>query len=299
MPINPPAPERTQHVLAQLEQYASLQIGQLAAARRLLRQHPSLPLDSFGISSSITPEPGRPQHSLILRLGAHDTAGITAWARALDTEPLIDGARHRLNTALDDIGIWASATVPETEYDMDQAAFTPTADDVTDTIGGLLVTDSGDDGDLLIIGHPPVRDVLAATSAYYRETCGLRLRAFDGHVLADNIHRDWGEFVAYLTRAEWRFNSVTEDAPSAVPVTWMYARDSHSQDIGAPAPCPACRRPGRGLDYHPQTGQRIHLCPSPLCGHQWPVDTFGASPNLTRKNDAVPPLADTTNGANT
>ncbi|MCX4579846.1 hypothetical protein OHB41_43100 [Streptomyces sp. NBC_01571] len=107
MPMNPPAPERTQQLLAQLERYASLQTGQLAAARRLLREHPSLPLSGFGISSSVFPKPGRPLHSLILHIGAHDTDGVTAWARALGTEPLIDGARDRLDTVLDGTGIWA------------------------------------------------------------------------------------------------------------------------------------------------------------------------------------------------
>ncbi|MCX4581057.1 hypothetical protein OHB41_49795 [Streptomyces sp. NBC_01571] len=285
MPISPPAPERAPRLLTHLQQFTSLQTGQLDAARRLLRQHPSLPLDSFGISSSIYPEPGRPQHNLILRLGAHDTAGITAWARALGTEPRIDGARHRLNTVLDGIGIWASATVPETDYDMDQAVFVPTADDVTETIRGLLVTDYGDDGYLLITGHPPLRDVLAVTSAYYRETCGVRLRAFDGRALADNISRSWGQFVAYPTREEWQLRSVPEDTPGALPVTWMYARDGHTQDIGAPVHCPTCGRPSRGLDYDSETGDRVHLCPAPVCRHRWHVDHCPTSPGLAPDAD--------------
>lgn len=279
MPISPPAPERAPQLLAHLQRFPSLQTGQLEAARRLLRQHPGLPLDSFGISSSIYPEPGRPQHSLILRLGAHDTAGITAWAHALGTEPLIDGARHRLTTVLDGIGIWASATVPETDYDMDRAVFVPTADDVTETMRGLLVTDYGDDGDLLVTGHPPVRDVLAVTSAYYRETCGVRLRAFGSCALADNISRSWGQFVAYPTREEWQLRSVPDDTSGALPVTWMYASDGRRQDIGAPVHCPVCERPSRGLDYDSQTGQRVHVCPAPVCRHRWPTNA-APSPRL-------------------
>ncbi|MFD3932625.1 hypothetical protein [Streptomyces sp. NPDC058614] len=272
MPITPPAPERAQQLLAQLERYGSRENGQLAVGRRLLRDHPGLPLTGFAISNSVCPEPGRPLHSLILRVGEHDTDAITAWARALGTEPVIDGARYQLDTALDGIGIWASATISEATYAMDQAVFAPTVDDVSFTHRGLLVTEFGEDGDLLIVGHPPVRDVLAVTSFYYRHTCGQRLRAFDGHVLADSITRRWGRFAAYPTRTEWQFRSVPMDTPGALPVTWMYAQEGDTQDLGNPAHCPACGRSSRGLDSDRVTGQRVHVCPSPACQHQWPVD---------------------------
>jgi hypothetical protein len=214
------------------------------------------------------PEPGRLLHSLILRVGDHDTDGITAWARALGTEPVIDGARYRLDTAVDGIGIWASATLPEDVYDMEQAVFIPSGDDVSFTHRGLLVTEFGEDGDLLFIGHPPVREVLATTSAYYRDTCGQRLRPFDGHALA--ITRGWCRFVAYPTRTEWQIRSASEDTPGALPVTWMCAQDGHTQDLGFDRG-PDCGRPSRGLDYHSETGQRVHVCPSPDCRHQWPI----------------------------
>ncbi|MDQ1051917.1 hypothetical protein [Streptomyces sp. V4I2] len=272
MPLSPPAPERIQLLLAQLERYGSRENGQLAVGRRLLQEHPDLPLTGFAISSSMCPEPGRPLHSLILRVGEHDTDGITAWARALGTEPVIDGARYRLDTILDGIGIWGSATIPEDAYDMDQAVFVPSGDDVSFTHRGLLATEFGEDGDLLFSGHPPVREVLAATSVYYRHTCGQRLRPLDGHALADSITRGWCRFVAYPTRTDWRIRRASEDTPGALPVTWMYAQDGHTQDIGDPVRCPACARPSRGLDYHSETGQRVHVCPSPACRHQWPVD---------------------------
>ncbi|MFD8655027.1 hypothetical protein [Streptomyces mirabilis] len=271
MPLSPPAPERALQLLAQLERYGSRENGQLAVGRRLLQDHPDLPLTGFAISRSICPEPGRPLHSLILRVGEHDTDGITAWARALGTEPAIDGARYRLDTAVDGIGIWAAATLLEDAYDMEQAVFIPSGDDVSFTHRDLLVTEFGEDGDLLFIGHPPVREVLATTSAYYRDTCGQRLRPFDGHVLADSITRGWGRFVAYPTRTEWQIRSVSQDTPGALPVTWMYAQDGHTQDLGFDR-CPACGRPSRGLDYRPETGRRVHVCPSPVCRHQWPVD---------------------------
>ncbi|MCX4579845.1 hypothetical protein OHB41_43095 [Streptomyces sp. NBC_01571] len=102
--------------------------------------------------------------------------------------------------------------------------------------------------------------------------CGSRLRPFDGRVLADNITRDWGQFVAYPTRKEWRLRSVPKDTPGALPLTWMYASDAHTQGIGNPVRCPACRHPSRGLDYARKTGQRVHLCPAPVCGHRWTVD---------------------------
>lgn len=92
MPVNPPAPERAQRIPAQLEQYGSRDNGQLAVGRQLLEDHPGLPLVGFVIASSIRPAPGHPLHSLILCVGEHDTNGITAWARALGTEPVIDGA---------------------------------------------------------------------------------------------------------------------------------------------------------------------------------------------------------------
>ncbi|MER5200488.1 hypothetical protein ACWD3J_44255 [Streptomyces sp. NPDC002755] len=278
MPISSPAPERAQHLLAQLERFGSRENGQLAVGRRLLADHPELPLTGFAISHSMCPEPGRPRHSLILRVGEHDTAGITAWAHALGTEPVIDGARYRLDTALDGIGIWGSATIPEDAYDMDQAVFIPSGDDVSFTHRGLLVTEFGEDGDLLFLGHPPAREVLATTSAYYRHTCGQRLRPFDGHILADSITRGWCRFVAYPTRADWRIRTVPPDTPGALPVTWMYAQDGYTQDLDFDR-CPACGRPSRGLDYHPETGERVHGCPSPICRHQWPVvDTPSSAP---------------------
>lgn len=136
---------------------------------------------------------------------------------------------------------------------MDAAVFVPTVDDVSFTLRGLLVTELGEDGDLLFIGHPPAREVLAVTSAYYRHTCGQRLRAYGDHVLADSVTSGWGRFVAYPTREDWRFRSVPQDTPGALPVTWMYAQDGHTQDLSDPVHCPACRRPSRGLDYHPTT----------------------------------------------
>lgn len=270
--ISPPTPHHGQ-LLAQLEGYGSHERGQLAVARQLLTEYPDLPLHGFAISSRIWPEPDRPQHSLILRVGEHDTAGITAWAQALGTEPVIDGARYQLDAALDSIGIQAVATVPETTYDMNRAVFSPSGSDVSFIHQGLLMTELGEDGCLLVGGHPPVRNVLAATSAYYRHTCGQRLRAYSGSVLTDSITRDWVRFVAYPTRTEWQIRSASENTPGALPVTWMQAQDGDTQDLGPVDHCPTCGRPSRGLDYHPATGQHVHACPSPVCRHQWPALT--------------------------
>ena len=106
---------------------------------------------------------------------------------------------------------------------------------------------------------------------YYRDTCGQRLRPFDGHDLADSITYGWGRFVAYPTRTDWRFRSASQDTPGALPVTWMYAQEGDTQDLSDPVHCPACGRSSRGLDYDHVTGQRVHVCPSPACRHQWPV----------------------------
>ena len=287
MTISPPAAERGQRLLDQLERFTTRSDGQVAVGRRLIADHPDLPLFGFAISHSIKSEPGKPDHSLTLQVGEHDTDAITAWAKALGTEPVIDGACHILTTAMDGIGIWATATVPENEYDMEGAAFTPTNEDVSCTYRGLLVTCLGEDGDLLLVGHPPLRDVLAATSAYYRETCGQRLRPFDGHDLADSVTRRWGRFVAYPTRAAWQVRSVPEDTPGAVPVTWMYAQDGHTQDLSTPvARCPNCQRPSRGLDYDPVAGQHNHVCPSPTCRHRWPL-TESPTPTPTSVKEPV------------
>ncbi|MFI6658082.1 hypothetical protein ACIBL8_21465 [Streptomyces sp. NPDC050523] len=272
MPISPPSAERTQHLSEQLERFTTRDDGQVALGRRLIADHPGLPLCGFAISHSIEPEPGTPEHSLILQVGEHDTDAITAWANALGAQPVVDGARHTLTATLDGIGIWATATVAEDDYDMDQAVFTPTSDDVTCSYRGLLVTEIGEDGDLLLVGHPPVRDVLAVTSAYYRDTCGQRLRPFDGYDLTDSINRRWGRFVAYPTRTEWQVRFVPSDTPGAIPVTWMHAHDGHTQDLASVVErCPNCRRPSRGLAYDPLEGHRVRVCPSPACRHRWPL----------------------------
>jgi hypothetical protein len=285
MTISPPATEHGQRLLEQLERLTTRDDRQVAVGRRLIADHPELPLFGFAISHSIEPEPGKPEHSLILQVGEHDTDAITAWAKALGTEPVINGARHTLTTAIDGIGIWATATVGEDAYDMDQAVFTPTSDDVTSTSRGLLVTELGEDGDLLLVGHPPVREVLAVTSAYYRDTCGQRLRPLDGYDLADSIDRRWARFVAYPNRTEWQIRSVSEGTPGAVPVTWMHAQDGDTQDLASHVErCPNCRRPSRGLDYHPVDGHRVRVCPSPACRHRWPLT--GDSPNPSVKEHA-------------
>jgi hypothetical protein len=285
MPISPSVPERAQRLLAQLERYGSLESGQLAVGRRLLTDHPDLPLHGFAIACNMRPEPGHPAQSLILRVGEHDTAGITAWARALGTEPVIDCARYRLDTVLDGIGIWGSATIPEAAYDMDQAVFIPSDDDVSFIRRGLLVTELEEDGDLLVIGHPPAREVLAATSAYYRHICGQRLRPFDGHSLVDSVSRGWCQFVAYPTRTDWQIRYASQDTPGALPVTWVYAQDGHTQDLGSLGRCPVCACYSRGLDYDRESGQRVHVCPSPACRHQWPIiDGLGATIPTPRKD---------------
>lgn len=283
MTISPPAAEHGQRLLEQLERFTTRDDGQVAVGRRLLADHPDLPLFGFAISHSIEPEPGKPEHSLILRVGEYNTDAITAWASALGTELVIDGARHTLTTAIDGIGIWATAIVHDDDYDIDGAVFTPTDDDVSCIYRGLLVTCIGEDGALLIVGHPPARDVLAATSAYYRDTCGQRLRPFQGNDLADSIKRSWGRFIAYPTRSEWQLQPCWESTPGAMPVTWMYAEDGDTQDLGDVEHCPTCGRPSRGLAYDAVNGQRVHVCPSPTCRHQWPV-TDSPSPTSTKEH---------------
>ncbi|KOG43702.1 hypothetical protein AQJ84_09240 [Streptomyces resistomycificus] len=125
-----------------------------------------------------------------------------------------------------------------------------------------------------------------------RHTCGQSLRPFDGRDLADSITRDCCRFVAYPTRTDWRIRRASEDTPGALLVTWMYAQDSHTQDIADPVHNPACGRPSRGLDYDPQTCHRVHLCPSPACRHQWPADDFPTpSDHAATEHDQRPALA--------
>src|SRR5262245_47994293 len=141
MTISPPAAEHGQRLLEQLERFTTRNDGQVAVGRRLLADHPDLPLFGFAISHSIEPEPGKTEHSPILHVGEHNTDAITAWATALDTEPVIDGARHTLTTTIDGIGIWATATAPDDAYDIEQAVFTPTDDDITCSYRGLMMTE--------------------------------------------------------------------------------------------------------------------------------------------------------------
>ncbi|MFJ2007933.1 hypothetical protein [Streptomyces chartreusis] len=278
MPISPATAHHRQRLIEQLERFTTRDDSQVAVGRRLLDDHPDLPLHGFGIAHSMEPELGEPHHLLIVLVGEHNTHAITAWGSALGTEPVIDGARHTLTTVLDGIGIWATATIPEDDYDMNQAVFTPTIDDVSGTYRGLLVTWIGEDGDLLIVGHPPARDVLSAASYYYRNACGQRLRPYNGRDLADSIDRRWGRFVAYPTRTEWQLRDAAEDTPGAVPVTWMHAQEGDTQDLSSVvARCPSCQRPSRSLDYDPVEGHRVHMCPSPACRHRWPLSDSPAS----------------------
>ncbi|WUW27014.1 hypothetical protein OG521_39780 (plasmid) [Streptomyces sp. NBC_01463] len=266
--ISTPIPERVQ-LLAQLEENGSPEsVAMSDVARHLLTEHPCLPLHGLATSITMRPGPDEARRSLILHVGEHDTAGITAWAHALDTEPVIDGAVYRLDTAINGIGIWASATVPAPDYPMDDAVFTPSSSDIPVIHRGLQVTELGEDGVVLVIGHPPVRDVLAASSAYYRDTCGQRLHPLDGHALA----RSRAQFVAYPTRTEWQVRTASPDTPGALPVTWMHTQGRDTQDLGHLDHCPVCRRPSRGLDVHRDTGQPVHGCPSPAC--QQPVARY-------------------------
>ncbi|MFF2520385.1 hypothetical protein [Streptomyces sp. NPDC058086] len=208
MPLSPPAPERAQQLLAQLERYGSHENGKLAVGRRLLQDHPDLPLTGLAISRSTCPEPGRPLHSLILRVGEHDTDGITAWARALGTEPVIDGARCRH---------------PGRHERLLPRHLRPAS--------------------------APVRWPRPRRQHHAR--LGPVRRLSHLHRMADSQ----------------RFGG----SPGTLPVIWMYAQDGHTQDFGSLDRCPACERPSRGLDYHPETRQRVHACPFPACRHQWPV----------------------------
>ncbi|WP_316779659.1 hypothetical protein [Streptomyces sasae] len=282
MTISPSTTEHGKRLLERLERFATRNDGQVAVARRLLADHPDLPLFGFMVSHSIEPEPGKPAHSLILQVGQYNTDAIAAWASALGTEPAIDGARHTLTAAINGIGIHATAVVYDALYDIEKAVFTPTADDVTCTYRGLLVTSLGDDGRLLIVGHPPARDVLIAASAFYRDTCGQRLRPFNGNDLADSIARTWGRFIAYPNRSEWQLQGCWETTPGAMPVTWVYTDEADTQDLADIAGhCPKCGRTSRGLGHHPVDWTRVYLCPSSACGHRWPV------PDLPTTKDTV------------
>ncbi|WP_143669661.1 MULTISPECIES: hypothetical protein [unclassified Streptomyces] len=59
MPLSPPAPARAQQLLAQLERYGSRENGQLAVGRRLLQDHPDLPVTGFDLPQHL-PRAGPP-----------------------------------------------------------------------------------------------------------------------------------------------------------------------------------------------------------------------------------------------
>ncbi|MFC7261516.1 hypothetical protein [Streptomyces lutosisoli] len=200
----------------------------------------------------------------------------------------VDGALHILNTAVDGIGVWVATTLAPEAFDMTQAVFTPTDQDVSFTHRGTRVISAGESGEwLIVLGHPPVREVLVAASAYYREVCGQRLRALNSdHPAPTPLLREWSRFIAYPTRSEWHSQPAQEGDAGAVPVTWLDTQAWATDDLGPVEHCPRCGRPSRSTDFAllQESWQRVHLCPHPECRHRWPATTASSAPSAKERD---------------
>jgi len=109
--------------------------------------------------------------------------------------------------------------------------FTLTADDFEETYYGIPVCCSGDEGDLIVLGHPGKRRVLAACNRYAREVIGWENLGDDRTLTAADFLNDiterWG--VPRPPTADERhydgFNWVIEHSdpgePGAIPYTFV------------------------------------------------------------------------------
>lgn len=111
--------------------------------------------------------------------------------------------------------------------------FTLTADDFEKTYYGVPVCSSGEDGDMLALGHHDARRVLAACNRYARKVIGFDNLADDRRALADewlgSITEHWG-VPRKATEDEmdnegfsWCLDRATADTPGAIAYTWLAA----------------------------------------------------------------------------
>ncbi|CAM5678476.1 hypothetical protein [Streptomyces mordarskii] len=261
--------------------------GVAELAEHLMAAHPELPCADLHMSWAIRPAPGQPTHSLNVVLTDGDTAAVATWATTLDAKMTVDGARHTLNTTINGVGLRASAVVPEDQYPMDAAAFTPTEADFGLTLHGVPLIELGDEGGLLMaLGHVPARQFAAAVSAWPRAMYGMRYRPDPPTSTPDLPPAPeylWGRGEAYPTRSECRFTPCDADAPGAVPVTQLVVEDVTVEDRAVLEHCPACGRASRSTRDRWLPGRTDHTGPVHTCSRcqqQWPALDIGKNPGF-------------------
>lgn len=114
------------------------------------------------------------------------------------------------------------------------APFTVTAADMEATYDGIAVCCSGEDGDMLALGHHDPAVALAAFNRHAREYLGLANIVDDAAMPADEladfancIAPAWG-IARKATEAEqdnegwsWRLEPAAKDAPGAIAYTYL------------------------------------------------------------------------------
>lgn len=114
-----------------------------------------------------------------------------------------------------------------------EAQYTLTAADFEKTYFGVPVCSSGEDGDMLALGHPGARRALAAFNRYARKVIGLDNLADDRKATAEDwlgtITEHWG-VPRKATEDEmdnegflWCLDPATADTPGAIAYTWLAA----------------------------------------------------------------------------
>ncbi|MEH0826307.1 MULTISPECIES: NUDIX domain-containing protein [unclassified Micromonospora] len=93
------------------------------------------------------------------------------------------------------------------------------------TIDGIALSDIGEDGDIVAVGHHDPRRMLTALRRYARESWGEALAPADPANPYAQIHHEWvvntGDTIAGPEQ-EWCLESAPADAPGAFPVTRWY-----------------------------------------------------------------------------
>lgn len=116
---------------------------------------------------------------------------------------------------------------------MAETAYTLTAANFEKTYYGVPVCSSGEDGDMIALGHPGPLRVLAACNRYARKVLGLDNLADDRKATADewlgSITERWG-LPRKATEDEmdnegfsWCLDPATADTPGAIAYTWVAA----------------------------------------------------------------------------
>lgn len=108
-----------------------------------------------------------------------------------------------------------------------------TAEEMTATMSrhhGLWVSEIGEDGDLVVLGHHDPRRVIAALNRHARTQWGQTSLVSDDLIpptrAVDQLHRSWEVLDPHRAEqheAPWWLVPATADTPGAVPITMWRA----------------------------------------------------------------------------